>query len=315
MATAVEQPFFSIIVPVYNLADHIEKTIESVQRQALTDWEMIVVDDGSSDNSLELVNSIDDPRIRCITQENQGSSSARNTGLAQAQGAAVIFLDGDDCFLPDTLQRFHAALAKYPDVVAVYGEARTIDSDGQIINPKGRPWLNRRPSGYVFDTLVERNFVLLGAICIRRATLKTMEGFHEGLRVAEDWEYWCRLALKGPFQYLGPTPLMEYRIHPKSITRTQGVSLKHVRLSVEAVFSNPDVQDRLGKRATRLKRRAISSMFSFVANQHLRTRNWGTARQYLTAALLRKPHRAREWFLLICALFHWLPDWVERRIK
>ena len=217
-------PMCSIVVPAYNVAAYLGETLESVQKQHCSDWELIVVDDGSTDDTAAVVGNCSDARLRLIRQSNHGVSHARNRGLAEAQADFVLFLDGDDRLSPHALDRLLKALSDSPEAVAAYGEAVIMDAAGGLRGAGQAPVFNARPSGEVLVPLVTQNFIVTpGVLCLRRSALQAAGGFREDLRVAEDWELWCRVALRGHFIYIGGEPVLEYRLRPGSVVRSTGL--------------------------------------------------------------------------------------------
>ncbi|MDE3115120.1 MAG: glycosyltransferase family 2 protein, partial [Pseudomonadota bacterium] len=108
-------PLFSVVIPVYNRAELLRSALESVRAQSCQDFEIVVVDDGSTDDPAKTVAAFADPRIRCVRQNNRGASAARNRGIALARGRFVAFLDSDDCFLPHHLERMAKLLENTTD--------------------------------------------------------------------------------------------------------------------------------------------------------------------------------------------------------
>lgn len=133
-------PRVSVIIPCYNTARYVKETIESVLNQTRQDFEIIVVDDGSTDDSHNVIASINDQRIRYHYQPNQGLAAARNTGLALATGEFVAFLDADDFFLPEKLARQIAALDSQPEVGLVAGGHLYVDEFGNSL-AESQPWI------------------------------------------------------------------------------------------------------------------------------------------------------------------------------
>jgi len=308
-------PECSVIIPIYNVGRYIRATVESVIRQCEVNYELILVDDGSTDESMAIAQECECSPMRVISQVNGGPSSARNQGLNAARADFVLFLDGDDLLLAGALARLLRILALNPQCVAVYGEVEKIDENGKRIGAAALPLFNERPSGDVLERLVCRNFITTpGVLCARRESLLAAGGFREDLSVAEDWEFWCRLALVGPFQYLGPDPVLAYRVRPRSAMRTHGLEPVNALRSVDAVFENMAVLGKLAGKAVRIRQRAIASTYSFSANQRLRERNWPIARGHLWQCLRHDPVAPREWLLFLLTLLRWLPTRVESRL-
>jgi glycosyltransferase involved in cell wall biosynthesis len=303
-------------VPAYNAARYIEGTLLSVCRQSVPAWELFVVDDGSTDDTLRRAQYVVDSRIRFVSQINQGPSAARNHGLRLATAPVVLFLDSDDLLAPNALERLLQPLEDEEGCVAAYGEVTTIDEAGMPIGTGARPVFSARPSGDVLEALIQRNFIVSGgALCIRRASAIAAGAFREDLAVAEDLEFWCRLALVGPIRYIGGSPVLAYRIRQGSVVRSRGADPGDALRCIEAIFENPAIQARLGGRRSALSRKAQASVYSFTANEHLRAARWSTARRLLCRSLLRNPFQRREWLLFPFACVGWLPRVVRKHLK
>lgn len=186
-------PFFSVVIPVYNRAQALRRAIESVRAQSFQDFEIVVVDDGSQDDSAAVAESFGDARIRIIRQANQGGGAARNRGIDEARGAFVAFLDSDDVFLPHHLARMHALLKNSSGLV---GYARI-----RVDRGKGRTFL-KPPRGILPGEemasylLCDRGFTPTITIAAPREAARAVR-FHERLRAAEDTDFAIRLSLAG----------------------------------------------------------------------------------------------------------------------
>ena len=202
----LRMPTVSIIVPCYNGARFVAETLQSVRDQTLTDWECIVVDDGSTDTSAAVIEPfLPDPRFRYVYQENRGLSEARNTGMRHATGEFLQFLDADDLLLPTKLESQVAFLNAHPEYALVAtGFIRTNEAGHEL----GR---NVYPEGEVLlELLVEAQFVVHAAL-LRRSWAERVGTFEPSLRAAEDWDYWCRLWLLEGIQYRTADALVTYR--------------------------------------------------------------------------------------------------------
>ena len=310
-----ELPACSIVMPAYNVEAYVGEAVESVLTQTHANWRLIVVDDGSTDRTPAVVGEFHDERIRLIQAAHSGVCGARNRGVAEAEDDFLLFLDGDDRLRPDALSRLLGGLLANPDAGVAYGEAIIIDEAGHPVSSGGRPVFNRRPSGDVFRDIVRQNFIVLGTLCVRKVCLTEAGGFREDLRVAEDWECWCRIALNRDFVYVGGEPVLEYRHRAGSAIRKAGLDPSEALKSVEQVFGNLAAAERLGADREAFRRHSEASVYSFVANQRLRNRDWQAARACLLQSIRRAPGRPREWILYALAMLHWLPFAVERRLK
>ncbi len=214
-------PRVSVIMPVYQVEAYVAEAIRSVLAQSYADFELLIIDDGGQDRSIEICRGFDDPRIRIISQANRGLAGARNTGIAEARGEVIALLDSDDRWLPDKLMLHMIHLDSMPDVGVSYSGSRFIDSEGKPLRQAQRPKLNQVSAADIFC----RNPVGNGsAPLIRRSMLnriafphpddpKRLCYFDENFRQSEDIELWVRLALKANCTFDGIKPLLtEYRI-------------------------------------------------------------------------------------------------------
>jgi glycosyltransferase involved in cell wall biosynthesis len=184
-------PKVSIIIPTYNRADMIGDAIQSVLEQVCTDWELIVVDDGSVDNTRQAVESFSDPRIRYIYQENKGLPGARNTGIRASTGEYIAFLDSDDLFLPEKLKLQAAVLNQNPETGLVASGWTEVDAQHRPVRTL-QPWRLGRGLR-LSDWLYSCPFNVL-TVLVRREWLDRVGLFDEQQYYVEDWDLWLRLA-------------------------------------------------------------------------------------------------------------------------
>jgi glycosyltransferase involved in cell wall biosynthesis len=213
----------SVIVPVYKVEDYIAQTIDSVLAQTYSHFELIIIDDGSPDRSVEICQQFDDPRIKIIRQKNRGLAGARNTGIRHAQGDYLAFLDSDDLWLPEKLQKQVDHLESSPQVGVSFSRSAFIDGEGKPIGIYQMPKLKEITA----DHLLCRNPVGNGsAPVIRREVFegirfqKDRDGiledcyFDEDFRRSEDIECWIRIVLKTSWKIEGiPEALTLYRVN------------------------------------------------------------------------------------------------------
>ena len=306
----------SVVVPAFNAERFLEETIHSIVQQSHPSWELLVVDDGSTDRTLEVARAIEHPRARVFTQANRGTSAARNRGLRESSGQYVVFLDADDRLRPTALARLVEALEDAPSCVVAYGEIRAISAAGDALDTP-RPRLGKRPSGDLLAALLVRNRILTpGAACIRRSGLMQVGPFDERLKFAEDWELWCRLAGVGEFRFVGGEPVTDYRVHPASKVHTDGLNIAHQFECIDAIYSNPKLEERFDEvTLAGYRRRSDATARSFVADRHIKAGDWRRARRHLALALRSDPWRAREILILAFCLFRWMPKRIEMSIK
>jgi len=215
-----EVPRVSVVLPTYDSARFLGKAIQSVLDQTFQDWELIVVDDGSTDNTRDVVAAFQDPRIRYVHQENRGAAAALNAGLRLARGAYVAFLGADDRWLAEKLALQVAQLDGLPSKVGmVYADLHLVNlEDGTIL---GR-FLDGRepPRGRVLSQLVrtEGSFIHPCASLIRREVFDRVGLFDEGLRTHEDWDLWIRIATAYEVEALD-IPLAVYGRRSSQLTK------------------------------------------------------------------------------------------------
>jgi glycosyltransferase involved in cell wall biosynthesis len=181
----MNKPFFSIIIPTYNRAYLLSKAIESVIGQTFTNWELLIIDDGSTDNTNELVKSFTDSRIRYIWQENQERSAARNNGIKQAKGDYICFLDSDDYFLQNHLEVFYADIENKKFPVAMF-----------YIQPA---IIQTRPYN-VFERIL-KSMITSQESCIHKEIFSKYQ-YNIELHISEDLELWMRIALDYPVYHI-----------------------------------------------------------------------------------------------------------------
>jgi glycosyltransferase involved in cell wall biosynthesis len=197
-------PLITVVIPTFNHRDYISATLASVFSQTLADYEVIVINDGSPDDTAEIVRPLAEVgRIRYLEHANRGEAAARNLGLAEARGRYVAFLDDDDLWPPDKLAWQARALADVPDAVLVYGTCMLFEgSQDPEAEARGEraASLQQMPSGRVHTAFLRRNWIRsLGQTLIRRSTLAEVGGFDESIRLANDYDLYIRLASHGPF--------------------------------------------------------------------------------------------------------------------
>ena len=181
----------SIIIPTYNSANTIEETIASVQKQDFTDFELIIIDDGSQDNTIEVVQHVVEPRLKLFAYENGGVAVARNRGIAKSTGEYISFLDADDLWSSDKLSKQFEALKKSAKAKVAYSWTSFIDDQGKHLFSGTRFGYE----GNVYPQLIQTNFLTNASnILIQRDVLNLIQGFNPQLAYTADWDFYLRLA-------------------------------------------------------------------------------------------------------------------------
>ena len=187
---------FSIIIPLYNKANFVKKSIESILAQTYKEFEIVIVNDGSTDNSLAVVSEINDPRIHIFSKENGGVSIARNFGIEKAQNEYISFLDADDLWLPDFLQTIVEMIGQFPHAGVFATGSSYIDRMGNkhdVVN-------NNLAKGTVLfidnycKAIISKEMIQCstGSICAKKELFDSIGGFREGIKRGEDIDMWLR---------------------------------------------------------------------------------------------------------------------------
>lgn len=219
----------SVVVPTYSHRDYVLQALESVFAQTYTDYEVIVVNDGSPDDTEALLRPlIEAGRIFYLRQENQGQAAARNRGWEAARGEYVAFLDDDDLWPPDKLEWQVRVLEEQRQTVLVYGPPAWLQPDGSVSPPVPEA----HPSGQVYETLL-REYCLLspGQALIRTSALRKVGGFDPDLWGVDDWDLYLRLARCGLFHFVDRVAL-HYRVHEGNASRN---AVKHAENGWKAI--------------------------------------------------------------------------------
>ena len=275
--------------------------------QGFADWEMVVVDDGSRDGTGMVVAARRDPRIRLIRQENAGVSAARSRAMAEARGEAVLFLDADDWLAPDALERLHAALEAAPGAVGAYGAFAFVAEAARPGDPPLRTRPGPFPAGDILERLlVENLFANGGHLLVRREAVCRAGPFLRHVRYGEDWEYWVRLALQGPFVVVpGAEPLLFVRQRAGSAYHRMARDPASFAPAMDAIFGNPVLAERLGAARVRALRRRSEAEKSWILGRELiRHGEWRAGLRRLRASVAAAPSPKRA---LLLAAAHALP--------
>lgn len=208
----------SVVIPTYNRANLIVETIVSALGQSFSDREIIVVDDGSTDHTPEVLKPFED-QIIYIRQPNSGPAKARNTGIRMAKGKYIAFLDSDDLWLPEKLELQYQALEQNPQQGLVFTDVMWF-SDGEVMVPSLRERYQLH-TGEVFEKLLFDNWIATSSVLVKKECLEQVGGFDEDPRITfvEDWNLWIRLARHYQFGMVEKA-LVKRRYHPHRLGLT-----------------------------------------------------------------------------------------------
>lgn len=244
----------SVIIPVYNGEKTIQETIVSVLKQTFFEWELIIINDGSIDSTLEIVSSIKDSRIKIFSYHNAGLATSRNRGIANASGEFISFLDADDIWTPDKLELQLKALQENPLAAVAYSWTDLIDESSRFLRPSSHITAN----GDVYARLLLINFLENGSNpLIRKQALTEVGGFDESLSAAEDWDMWLRLAACYHFVAV-PSAQILYRVSTNSMSASiYRQTVEQIKVLEKAFVQAPDSLQYL-------KRCSFSNMYNYL---------------------------------------------------
>ncbi len=220
-------PAVSVITPAYNVAPFIRATLDSVLAQTFQDWEVVVVDDGSTDESATIAAEYAsrEPRVRLLRQENRGLAGARNTALQAARGDFLTLLDSDDIWEPGFLAAQLAIFEQYPDTGLVTGSARLFGGpfDGRLARPEvpGAPVVT-------LEEMIADETAIFIMTTFRRQVVESIGVFDAAKRRSEDWDYWLRAVQAGFVMRRNTQPLARYRVRDGSLSSDRRAMLKEM---------------------------------------------------------------------------------------
>jgi glycosyltransferase involved in cell wall biosynthesis len=262
----MDRPAVSVVIPTFNRANYIREAIQSVLDQTFKDFEIIVVDDGSTDGTQQAVASFHDARIRYLRERHRGIGASMNAGIAASTGAYVARLDSDDTWLPNMLAIETAALEKNPDLGAVYARAEAMNEQGQRL-PTGRGMPLRYPEDSFLSMLYEDSTSTITTI-VRRACFEKAGPYDESLTTSEDWDMALRISRHYPLLFIDEV-VARFRLHETNITGPDslhfGESLENRVRVLDKAFAAPD----LPAAAATIKPVAYRNVYTYMGLQWL----------------------------------------------
>jgi len=268
-------PSFSVIMPVYNHAAYVAEAVRSVQGQTHPNWELIIVDDGSTDGSGEIVEALarEDRRITVLHQPNAGPAAARNAALARARADWLAFLDSDDLYRPDALEAYARYIAEHPEAKFIYGYRDRLNPDGSVTALRGE--YQDRPTGTA--ELFERMYLSHLCVCYRRELIDQAGPYDPTLRRCEDYELYLRISLHCRFEPIGRATGLRRR-HETNLSRQTGASR-----TLEADILRRFVEELGGKELIppQTVRRRLGRLYYAAGRQYFKAGCFPEAREVL----------------------------------
>ncbi len=271
-------PKVSVVIPAYNASRTLRATVKSALAQTMNDLEIVIVDDGSKDDTLAVARELESERVRVVAQPNGGAAAARNTGIGHARGEWVAFLDADDLWVPAKLERQLAHLEEFPASDAIQCGSYFVDDDLRLL------YVERctDTGNSLEESLLFKNLpAFLSALMVRRTRLLEFGMFDTRLEILEEWD----MALKAS-RYCAmrsvPDPLVLYRVHPGNRHRNVQIHIKPGHIILEGLFA----EENLPREIRRMRRKVYATFYRTLAGGY---HNAGNRPEFLrwTARALR----------------------------
>jgi len=228
----------SVIIPTYNRIDVLPRALDSVFSQSDPLTDVIVVDDGSDDGTADMV-SAKYPEVKLIKQQNTGVSAARNRGIAESKGGWIAFLDSDDEWKPQKLERQIICIAENPDAVLIHTDEIWI-RDGKRVNPMKK---HQKSGGRIFQKCLPLCVISPSSVLVKRSLLEEIGNFDEDLDVCEDYDLWLRICAEYPVHYVDEKLIVKYGSHADQLSRRHW-GMDRFRISaLEKVISGGTLSD------------------------------------------------------------------------
>lgn len=268
---ANENPLVSVIIPVYNGEKYIEECLRSVYQQSYHRIEIILIDDGSTDNSLNLINQFPGEK-KVISQQNTDVSQARNVGIQNADGQFIAFLDQDDVWENAKLEKQVHAFRENPDTDLVFTDSFKFNDKGDRRHPRDKHEIASRLNDQnLFSTLVRKNILMPSAVMIKKESIEKAGLFDSSFKTCGDYEMWLRMAAMGmKFKYL-PEPLALYRQHAENTYKKSEIMHEDRLKALDSIFGI----GRLTPEQQRLKPFAYASAYAESAHAFFANKNYG----------------------------------------
>ena len=289
-------PKVSVVITCYNYGKYLIESIQSALDQTFSCFEIIVIDDGSTDNTRSLMSKyVSDSRVRYIYQENLGRPKAKNRGIAESKGEFVAFLDADDIWALDKIER-QIELFTDPDIGVVYCRRNWIDPEGRVITGNER----RLRRGNILDFIFVDNFICFSSSIVRKHLLTAVGGFDENLPMGIDYDLWTRLAARCQFDYVDER-LVKYRTGHANLSKNVSRRYACAQQIMNKALSNPEIVEKLSWWVPRL---AWADTWSNMGRDYVVQGNYKDGIHFFLKALKKLPISLRVWKRLAASIVH-----------
>lgn len=278
------KPKVTVVIPAYNAMRYIAETMDTVLAQTYQDFEVLVVNDGSTDETPNWVNQISqkEPKVRMVSQANKGLAGARNTGVANARGKYIAFIDADDLWERTKLEQQVNSLESNPKAGLCYTWTALADSEGRAT---GRV-IASHAEGDVWQQMTEMNIVCCGSTpMIRRSCFDDVGEFSVDVSPSDDWDMWWRIAAKYSFTVV-KEPLIRYRQHPNNSSKKCEHMLKTSRILIERNFANAPLE------LLHLRNRSYGCIYLYLAWRAIENNDYQQAQEFRAQAIAHRPQLA-----------------------
>ena len=287
-----ESPLVSVVIPAFNAEKYIDKTLQSVLKQTFQDFEIVVVDDGSTDNTRVILERYSE-RVICLSNDHRGPANSRNRGLDAARGSLIAFLDADDLWLPQKLQRQVSVARQNQECGLITCDAQVFDERGILAHSSKA----RQPiaNGDVLRQLLSSNWVGTSCAMVPKKCFAKVGNFdEEPFRWGEDWIMWLKIAAEYPVHFIDQV-LVQYRVHPKSYSNV--TADKHF---VDLIYNLEKLEKQVPRLATQpeLMREAKARLCCRAAWRDLQNLRVQDAREKSKSAVRYRKSSLLPWTLL-----------------
>lgn len=282
-------PLVSVVIPTFNREILIQKALGSVLAQTYPHIEIIVVDDGSTDNTRGIILQRYGETVRYLYQENQGISKSRNTGIKNAQGDFIAFLDSDDYWVPEKTERQIALFQEHPEYGLVASCCASIRLDGRF-REKNRPG----KSGWVLEGLFHANYIRTSSAIIKRECIEKVGIFDEELKECEEYDYWLRIAAKYPIGFINES-LAVYVDNPSGVSTDSLIGrLYRLKVLEKEYLKEKIPPDRYARR--------IANTCHYIGRHYIKKGDKEKGKYYLQRARHLQPFYIKNLIYLVLSL-------------